>query len=192
MIMQLGLDTKENFESIQVLRDRHDDVLVAQALCESCIGVVKQIASVCREKQALAFFKSSINGLDGHIRSAALASERMKNTIELVCETEDVECTDPANEPKLGYSINHQGQRESKSISEKLAKIADKSTKDNALITVITFLSAVFIPGSFVGTIYGMNFFVFDQDSKAIVIAHDFWIFIVTWYATRHPIRGLC
>ncbi|KAK3290168.1 uncharacterized protein B0H64DRAFT_436912 [Chaetomium fimeti] len=29
--------------------------------------------------------------------------------------------------------------------------------------------------------IFGMNFFVFDTEARKIVIAHDFWIFVLAW-----------
>jgi len=57
-----------------------------------------------------------------------------------------------------------------------------KSTFDSSLsVTIITFVSAFYLPGSFVGTLYGMNFFLYDQNSRTIDIAADFWIFLLTW-----------
>ena len=30
-------------------------------------------------------------------------------------------------------------------------------------------------------TLFGMNLFLFDQPTKKLIIADDFWIYVVTW-----------
>ena len=64
----------------------------------------------------------------------------------------------------------------------------------------ITLLTLFYLPGSFVAvslgqllalfdspvdrdsqTLYGMNLFLFNPKTRRLVIADDFWIFIVTW-----------
>jgi len=56
---------------------------------------------------------------------------------------------------------------------------------DSATVKIITLVTAVYLPGSFVTGLYGTNFFGFGkgpgQSSAHIAVANDFWIFIVTW-----------
>ena len=65
----------------------------------------------------------------------------------------------------------------------------------------ITLLTLFYLPGSFVAvsqrkllvlidlqadqdsqTLYGMNLFVFNPQTRRLVIADDFWIFVATWF----------
>ena len=65
----------------------------------------------------------------------------------------------------------------------------------------ITLLTLLYLPGSFVAvsprtllvfidsqadqdsqTLYGMNLFVFNPQTRRLVMADDFWIFVATWF----------
>lgn len=39
----------------------------------------------------------------------------------------------------------------------------------------IAYVTLVFLPGAFIATIFGMNFFLFDPNTRKLVIAHSFW-----------------
>jgi len=68
-----------------------------------------------------------------------------------------------------------------RNLTGKLKDLTQNNVDDSTAIKVITFISAVYLPGSFVASLYGMNFFIFDHVKKKIAIANDFWVFIATW-----------
>jgi Mg2+ and Co2+ transporter CorA len=66
-------------------------------------------------------------------------------------------------------------------MTEKMKNLTQDTVDDSATVRIITYVSAFYLPGSFVASMYGMNFFVFDTTSQNIAIANDFWIFVATW-----------
>jgi len=88
---------------------------------------------------------------------------------------------------------------ELRDLTEGLKKLTEDTVDDSATVKIITFLSAIYLPGSFIGvsicatpisvmhclyylkTLYGMNFFLFDQETKKLQVSPDFWIFVATW-----------
>jgi len=88
---------------------------------------------------------------------------------------------------------------ETAKVTKELKNLTQDTVDDSVTVQVITLVSAIYLPGSFVGvscsisippgessnmrpkTLYGMNFFLFNSESSSIIIAQDFWIFIATW-----------
>lgn len=68
-----------------------------------------------------------------------------------------------------------------RTLTRNLNDLTQNNVDESTAIKVITFISAVYLPGSFVCSLYGMNFFVFDQVKRHIAIADDFWVFVATW-----------
>ena len=80
-----------------------------------------------------------------------------------------------------------------------VSRLAETTTRDTAAVKWITYLTLLYLPGSFVAvsskiytlvslandgdqkSIYGMNLFAFNQQTMNIMIADDFWIYIATW-----------
>ena len=86
-------------------------------------------------------------------------------------------------------------------LTEKTTTLAEKTTKDTTAVKWITYLTLVYLPGSFVAvslgpphtftdspadrilqTLYGMNLFLFNSQTRRLEIAEDFWICVVTWF----------
>ncbi|KAI9931544.1 hypothetical protein MW887_010121 [Aspergillus wentii] len=79
----------------------------------------------------------------------------------------------------------------SKKINNRMHELAEKGVQENKLIkrltfqttqdtrsmSVISFISAIFLPATFLATLFGMNFFDFRGDG--LTIATNFWIYIV-------------
>lgn len=134
------------------------------------------------------------------------------------------------NKDKVGYTLTLHNQLETAKVDSELRdmtkelqkltqdtvdlttemrKLTQDTVDDSVTVKIITLLSAIYIPGSFVGvrivslphysnlaadyvkTMFGMNFFVFNPVQKRIVIAHDFWIFIATWLPLTLLTAGL-
>lgn len=86
-----------------------------------------------------------------------------------------------------------------KTLAQASQDMAKDTVDDSAAVKIITLVTAFYLPGSFVAvglvfrlvlsmailtksqTLYGMNFFVFNGDTKRIEIANDFWKYVVTW-----------
>lgn len=95
---------------------------------------------------------------------------------------------DYANATQAGYTLSLHNQletarvdRELRDLTSSLKRLQEDNMNDSAAVKVITFVSAIYLPGSFIVSLYGMNFFVFDEDLRQIVIAKDFWVFLATW-----------
>ena len=66
-------------------------------------------------------------------------------------------------------------------MNETLLTLARNAGEDSAKVRIITVFSLIFLPGSFVGTIYGMNFFEYSAASDGLVLGSNFWIFVASW-----------
>ncbi|KAL1979978.1 hypothetical protein VTN96DRAFT_4843 [Rasamsonia emersonii] len=169
-------DPNESFKRVTELRNVNDWAYQAQACCSNNLDVVRKLKeSVDDETNELVSFETA---LAGYIESCEALLPRIRNTIDLV-----------------GYTLTLHNQLETAQVDKELRDLTEKlrnvtnelkdlqqdSVDDSAAVKIITFVSAVYLPGSFVVSLYGMNFFVFDQDARQIVIAKDFWIFLATW-----------
>lgn len=81
-------------------------------------------------------------------------------------------------------------------LNETLLNLTYNTVDDSATIKIITIFSLIFLPGSFIATIFGMNFFVFENPQQGggsaggngnnnlwngLTVGQNFWIFIATW-----------
>ena len=83
-------------------------------------------------------------------------------------------------------------------MTQRLHQLTKSTVDDSATVKIITFVSAVYLPGSFIAvsisltvaeqnvadylqTLLGMNLFVFEDETSRLKISPDFWIFIVLW-----------
>ena len=101
---------------------------------------------------------------------------------------------------KFAYALDLKNQYTAADINTHVSQLAEKTTKDTTAVMWITLLTLFYLPGSFVAvslgkllalidspadrdsqTLYGMNLFVFNPQTRRLVIADDFWIFVVTW-----------
>ncbi|KAK4100185.1 hypothetical protein N658DRAFT_428345, partial [Parathielavia hyrcaniae] len=71
--------------------------------------------------------------------------------------------------------------KETGQVTLRLKNLTENTVDDSATVRIITIISAIYLPGSFVGTIFGSNFFLFDEESRRLVIAKDFWVFVAIW-----------
>ena len=100
---------------------------------------------------------------------------------------------------QLAYALDLQNQETAAKINDHISELTEETTDHSATVTWITLLTLFYLPGSFVSvsscisltdtradlgshkTLYGMNFFYFNPRTSKLVIAKDFWIFVVTW-----------
>lgn len=63
-------------------------------------------------------------------------------------------------------------------ISNKLLKLTDESLDGNSTVRIVTLVTLIYLPASFVSTLLGMNLFDYGPAGD-FKISHQFWIFIV-------------
>lgn len=131
-----------SFTAVQALRNTNDFALFANACCSNNVDILERLSKCQRfseptrqrtESQALV--------LRGHIASCKVLQDRMSNTIELV-----------------GYTLTLHNQletgkldKEIRDMTRKLQDLSQKSVDDSTIVRLITILSAIYLPGSFVG-----------------------------------------
>lgn len=189
---------------VSSLRDLNDSVLRAQVCCRGNLELVEKLKAATASgtlttaggalKQIVMEYEAMGTELHGYLASCDELIPRIRNAIDLVCirknelplhNFRDITETDKM---QAGYTLSLHNQldtakidRELRDLIGHLEMLQRDSVDDSAAVKIITFVSAVYLPGSFIVSLYGMNFFVFDTDARQIVIAHDFWIFIATW-----------
>ncbi|OJJ97015.1 hypothetical protein ASPACDRAFT_34041 [Aspergillus aculeatus ATCC 16872] len=171
----------ESYDMVSSLRDLNDSVLRAQVCCRGNLELVEKLKAATASgtlttaddalKQIVMEYDAMGTELHGYLASCDELIPRIRNAIDLA-----------------GYTLSLHNQLDTAKIDRELRDLIGHldmlqrdSVDDSAAVKIITFVSAVYLPGSFIVSLYGMNFFVFDTDARQIVIAHDFWIFIATW-----------
>ncbi|KAJ5835541.1 hypothetical protein N7447_001567 [Penicillium robsamsonii] len=79
------------------------------------------------------------------------------------------------NEITLAFNIVSQRDSE---VSVQLAK---HSLSDNTMMKTVAIVSMVYLPGTFVSGIFGMNFFEFNTAKKSLNVSNEFWLY---WLVT--------
>ncbi|PWY68485.1 hypothetical protein BO70DRAFT_432813 [Aspergillus heteromorphus CBS 117.55] len=175
------LSSQESYDMISALRNLSDSALRAQICCRGNLELVKGLntgVSALRGRECVDPLQQGLRGYDhleptlrGNIDSCAELVPRIRNAIDLA-----------------GYTLSLHTQLETARVNEELRDLTSHlknlqqdTVDDSAAVKIITFVSAVYLPGSFVVSIYGMNFFNFDDEAREIVIAKDFWVFLATW-----------
>jgi len=54
-------------------------------------------------------------------------------------------------------------------------KIAEAVRSDSIPIRTIAYVTLVLLPGAFISSIFGMNFFTFDAQTRSLVVSKSFW-----------------
>jgi Mg2+ and Co2+ transporter CorA len=112
------------------------------------------------------FYKVKLTGLQNYIHTTL---ERLKVQREAL------------------YNI--MSQREAKlnlKIAGEQRRIANASKRDSTAMKTLSLMGALFLPGSFFASVFGMSFFNFEEGSNIIVSA-ELWIF----FAVTVPITAL-
>ncbi|OOF94503.1 hypothetical protein ASPCADRAFT_397324 [Aspergillus carbonarius ITEM 5010] len=106
--------------------------------------------------------------LEGHLRSVRVLERKAQGISDLVGSkvTFDKEITNKFTIIAVIIDIN-----------QSMLKLTDEGFDDNATVKVVTLVTLIYLPASFVATILGMN--LFDFASEKLSISRQFWIFIV-------------
>ncbi|EXF81345.1 hypothetical protein CFIO01_01007 [Colletotrichum fioriniae PJ7] len=153
------------FKSVRELRNTNDLALFASACCQSNLEVTACILST--GKFPAAEIRSMETMLRGYIDSSAVLRQRVDNTVELELQLLTRE---------MKTQIKNTGD-----VTLKLKDLTENTVDDSAIVRIITIISAIYLPGSFVGSLFGSNYFSFNEKTHKIAIARDFWVFVLVW-----------
>ena len=78
------IDEDRSFEAVQTLRNTHDKLLYASALCEGNLDVVQQIIVLAKDRSYKQSLESIANRLRARIKSTRVANSRIQNATDLV------------------------------------------------------------------------------------------------------------
>ncbi|RAL04458.1 uncharacterized protein BO80DRAFT_462077 [Aspergillus ibericus CBS 121593] len=143
----------------------------------SWMGVALATISKMQEINALLYFKGLTTekaydraagdlasyqvNLEGHLRSVGVLERKAQGISEL-----------------LAVALSQRNQAVIIDINQSMLKLTDEGFDDNATVKVVTLVTLIYLPASFVSTILGMNLFDFANGDK-LSISRQFWIFIV-------------
>lgn len=105
--------------------------------------------------------------------SASYARTRSRQLLELIYRIEmQVKTVD--------NQIAQGDARANLAIAEQSRRIAEDTKRDSLAMKSIAALTMVFLPGTFVATIFSMTFFQVEQDDKhALKVSPNWWLYVV-------------
>ncbi|KAL3494903.1 hypothetical protein BJX62DRAFT_222935 [Aspergillus germanicus] len=109
-----------------------------------------------------------ISGLEGHIESVQVLERKVRGISDLLAVAVTVE------NQAVTIDINNKMLE----LNNKLVHLTNKSLDENATVRIVTLVTLIYLPASFVSTLFGMNFFDFGESGN-LEISHHFWIFII-------------
>ncbi|KAK3175305.1 hypothetical protein OEA41_002552 [Lepraria neglecta] len=156
-VMTLDLKTSAavtlSFDKVQGLRDLEDTALSLSAHCKSSLRVIEAMRKISgADFQGVWSLNSYNEQLLGYIEDLLVLTSRIGNTIDL-----------------FAYALDLKNQYTAADTNQHVSKLAEDTTHDTAAVKWITYLTLLYLPGSFVA------------QTMKIMIADDFWIFIATW-----------
>ncbi|KAE8147188.1 hypothetical protein BDV25DRAFT_143006 [Aspergillus avenaceus] len=102
----------------------------------------------------------------------------------------------------LAVALNLKNQAVANEINNRMLKLTNESFDDNATVRVVTLVTLIYLPASFVSTVLGMNLVDFEgPNGEGFTVSKQFWIFVVIavpltlltvgswWVFTRRRLR---
>jgi len=179
-------DASTAFRRVQSLRNIIDIVIFARACCTADLEVLHRLQNSGQASlKQNTDMQSRETNLRDYISGADGLQNRLRNAIDLVGYT--LTLHNQLETAKVDKEVRTMTQNlcllteEMKILTEDMKNLTQDTVDDSTTVKIITFVSAIYLPGSFVGSIFGMNFFLFNQQTRGIEISNDFWIFIATW-----------
>ncbi|RVD86400.1 uncharacterized protein DFL_004679 [Arthrobotrys flagrans] len=62
---------------------------------------------------------------------------------------------------------------------ESIHLLAQKGSKDTKMMKLFTIVTVIFLPGTFIASIFGTNFFAFSSESNHLIVASNIWIYFL-------------
>ncbi|KAF1845215.1 uncharacterized protein K460DRAFT_416511 [Cucurbitaria berberidis CBS 394.84] len=106
-------------------------------------------------------------------------AEGVGSMIEHILDVRSAETTYEMN------SAMHEISKQSAQENKLVRLLTSQSTQDTRSMKVIALITSVFLPATFVATLFGSNFFGFEdtKDGHSLAIASNVWIYVIVAFA---------
>ncbi|KAK6512285.1 hypothetical protein TWF481_001175 [Arthrobotrys musiformis] len=121
-------------------------------------------------------FEQHLYDLSGHesrINMLIMRANDISRLVQQIIEYRTGQFSQATNSKLNGLVSNAVGQGESIHI------LARKGAKDTKMMKLFTIFTVIFLPGTFIASIFGTNFFAFDTDSNRLIVASNIWIYFL-------------
>jgi len=100
---------------------------------------------------------------EGHLASVTLLEKKVQETVSL-----------------LAVALNLKGQSTALSINRNIFSLTKDTVDDSATVRVVTVVTLIYLPASFVTSLLGMNLFTFQTSANSgFQVSKQFWIFLL-------------
>ncbi|KAL1614366.1 hypothetical protein SLS54_009793 [Diplodia seriata] len=114
--------------------------------------------------------------LVGYQTAAKALELRIQGILRLVTDALNVKNQNAAARVQKFAADN---QAVSTEISKGVYALARDSVDDSTIARIVTLATLIYLPASFVASLFGMNFFDFDEESDRMKISKDAWIYLL-------------
>lgn len=149
-----------SFVRVQELRHTNDLIHFARACCAGNLDLLERLSQLpLHASKSMSSLATSQAKLKGFIESADVLKGRIQNLIDLVSIGPVRREHLPAGTKvrQVGYTLTLHNQLESakvekelRDLTESLNRLTQDTVDDSATVKIITFVSAVYLPGSFI------------------------------------------
>ncbi|KAF7593744.1 hypothetical protein BBP40_010920 [Aspergillus hancockii] len=103
------------------------------------------------------------HSVDAYSQGASFLQSRAATTAQLISDTFAFKSSDTAQRQTI-YMLD----------------LTRKTVDDSTTVRVITIVTLIYLPSTFMATLLGMNsFFEMDPDTRKLIVSPQFWIFVV-------------
>ena len=75
--------------------------------------------------------------------------------------------------------INQKDAENSIQLAESSTEIANKTRKDSANMRTIAVLGMIYLPSSFLSSVFSTVFFNIDPEARSLIVYKEIWLFIL-------------
>jgi Mg2+ and Co2+ transporter CorA len=169
-----------SFKKLQLWRDLEDRIMPLTSMFQVLLDLLETLEKVDQRFAARSrtdelnmssdssaskgktdFFRSRKGAVKALMASASGLQKRIHGVLGLLANTLEMR--------------NHKQLAETNKL---LVNLQIENIEDNATVQIVTVVTLMYLPASFVATLFGMNLFGFNQETARIRIAKDFWIYV--------------
>lgn len=168
-----GRDLDLQTTTLRKLKEIEDRLLFrVSANVRSNIAIVEVLLKACTHLQAIgamdeehfadntSYLQSFLNRLKSHQSSAGTLEKRLSATIGLLSNLLDLK-----NQKAAGV------------INDNMLALTEETVDDSATVFVISLVTLIYLPSQWIATLFGMNFFEYEQSNNGFKVSPSVWIY---------------
>ncbi|KAF3172632.1 hypothetical protein TWF788_009395 [Orbilia oligospora] len=121
-------------------------------------------------------FEQHLYDLSGHesrLNMLLMRANDISRLIQQIIDYRTGQFSQATNNKLNSLVSNAVGQGES------IHSLARKGAKDTKMMKLFTIFTVIFLPGTFIASIFGTNFFAFNTESNHLIVASNIWIYFL-------------